>query len=73
MVRKSRLFAIRLLVSLNLLYAAIFLKFAGVPLSVAAFTEMSNALHGLISQPVFRNCVSAIFSQQSVGELTNCR
>lgn len=54
MVRKSLLVAIRLLVSLNLLYAAIFLKFAGVPLSVAAFTAMSNAAHGLISQPVFR-------------------
>ena len=54
MARKSMLFAIRLLVSLNLLYAVIFLKFAGVPLSVAAFTEMSNAAQGLISQPVFR-------------------
>jgi len=54
MARKNLLFAIRLLVSLNLLYAAIFLKFAGVPLSVAAFTAMSNAAHGLISQPVFR-------------------
>ncbi|MGB8322671.1 MAG: hypothetical protein WCE52_06885 [Candidatus Acidiferrum sp.] len=54
MARKSLLFAIRMFVSLNLLYAAIFLKFAGVPLSVAAFTAMSNATHGLISQPVFR-------------------
>jgi uncharacterized membrane protein YphA (DoxX/SURF4 family) len=54
MARKSLLFAIRLVVSLNLLYAAIFLKFAGAPLSVAAFTAMSNAAHGLISQPVFR-------------------
>jgi uncharacterized membrane protein YphA (DoxX/SURF4 family) len=54
MARKSLLLAIRVLVSLNLLYAAIFLKFAGVPLSVAAFTAMSNAAHGLISQPVFR-------------------
>jgi hypothetical protein len=48
------LFAIRLLVSLNLLYAAIFLKFAGVSISVAAFAAMSNAVHGLISEPVFR-------------------
>jgi uncharacterized membrane protein YphA (DoxX/SURF4 family) len=54
MARKSLLLAIRLLVSLNLLYTAIFLKFAGVPLSVAVFTAMSNAAHGLISQPAFR-------------------
>ena len=54
MASKSLLLAVRLLVSLNLLYAAIFLKFAGVPLSVAAFTAMSSASHGLISQPVFR-------------------
>jgi hypothetical protein len=46
--------AIRLLVSVNLLYAAIFLKFVGVPGSVALFTQMSQAVHGLISQPVFR-------------------
>jgi hypothetical protein len=54
MSRKRLLFAIRLLVSLNLFYAAMFLKFAGAPYSVAAFTMMSNAVHGLISQPVFR-------------------
>ena len=54
MARKYVLFAIRLVVSLNLLYAAICLKFAGVPLSVAVFTAMSNAALGLISQPVFR-------------------
>ena len=54
MARKNLLLAIRLLVSLNLLYAAIFLKFAGVPISVATFAKMSNAAHGLISQPVFR-------------------
>jgi hypothetical protein len=46
--------AIRLLVSLNLLYAAVFLKFAGVAGSVALFTHMSQAVHGLVSQPVFR-------------------
>ena len=46
--------AIRLLLSANLLYAAIFLKFAGVPGSVALFTQMSQAVHGLVSQPVFR-------------------
>ena len=40
--------------SVNLLYAAIFLKFAGVPGSVALFARMSQAVHGLVSQPVFR-------------------
>jgi hypothetical protein len=48
------LVAIRLFLSANLLYAAIFLKFAAVPGSVAVFTQMSQAFHGLISQPVFR-------------------
>ena len=52
--------AIRVLVSVNLLYAAIFLKFAGVPGSVALFTQMSQALHGLVSEPVFR-LGSAVF------------
>src|SRR6202049_230520 len=54
MSKRFALLAIRLLVSVNLLYAAIFLKFAGVPGSVALFTQMSQAVHGLISQPVFR-------------------
>jgi hypothetical protein len=45
---------IRLLVSANLLYAAIFLKFVGVPGSVALFNQMSHTVHGLVSQPVFR-------------------
>jgi hypothetical protein len=54
MARKSLLIAIRLFVSLNLFYTAIILKLAGAPLSVAVFTIMSNAVHGLISQPVFR-------------------
>jgi chromate transport protein ChrA len=40
--------------SVNLLYAAIILKLAGVPGSVILFTQMSQAVHGLISQPVFR-------------------
>jgi hypothetical protein len=52
--KRVALLAIRLLVSVNLLYAAIFLKFAGVPGSVALFTQMSQAVHGLVSQPVFR-------------------
>jgi len=37
-----------------LLYATIFLKFAGVPYAVALFTQMSQAFHGLISPWVFR-------------------
>jgi chromate transport protein ChrA len=54
MGKQLALLAIRLLVSANLLYAAIFLKFAGVPGSVTLFTQMSQAVHGLVSQPVFR-------------------
>jgi hypothetical protein len=54
MGRRLALLAIRLLVSVNLLYAAIFLKFAGAPGSVALFTRMSQAVHGLVSQPAFR-------------------
>jgi uncharacterized membrane protein YphA (DoxX/SURF4 family) len=54
MGKRLALLAIRLLMSANLLYAAIFLKFAAVPDSVALFTQMSQTVHGLISQPVFR-------------------
>jgi hypothetical protein len=54
MGKKLALVAIRLLVAVNLLYAAIFLKFVGVPGSVTLFTQMSQAVHGLVSQPVFR-------------------
>src|SRR5882762_9836177 len=54
MGRRLALLAIRLLVSVNLLYAAIFLKFAGAPGSVALFDQMSRAAQGLVSQPVFR-------------------
>ena len=54
MGKRIALLAIRLFVSVNLLYAAIFLKFAGVPDSVALFTQMSQTIHGLVSQPVFR-------------------
>ena len=39
---------------MNLLYAAIFLKFAAVPDSVALFEQMSQATHRFVSQPVFR-------------------
>ena len=42
------LVAIRLMVSVNLLYAAIFAKFAGIPQSVALFTQMSQTVHGLV-------------------------
>ena len=54
MDKRFILLGIRLMVSANLLYAAIFAKFAGIPQSVALFTQMSQAVHGLISQPVFR-------------------
>ena len=54
MGKRFVLVAIRLMVSVNLLYAAIFAKFAGIPQSVALFTQMSQAVHGLIPQPVFR-------------------
>jgi uncharacterized membrane protein YphA (DoxX/SURF4 family) len=54
MGKRLTLLVIRLLVSVNLLYAAIFLKFAGVPYSVALFTQISQAVHGLVSQPVLR-------------------
>jgi chromate transport protein ChrA len=54
MGKRFALVLIRLMVSVNLLYAAIFAKFAGVPQSVALFTQMSHAVHGLIPQPVFR-------------------
>src|SRR5450432_4471597 len=54
MGKRLALLAIRVLVSVNLLYAAIFLKFAGVPGSVILFTQMSQAVHGFVSQPVFR-------------------
>ena len=54
MSKRLALLAIRLFVSMNFLYAAIFLKFAGAPGSVALFEKMSQAAHGLVSQPVFR-------------------
>src|SRR5438445_1327738 len=54
MGKRFALVAIRLMVSVNLLYAAILAKFAGIPQSVALFTQMSQAVHGLIPQPVFR-------------------
>jgi hypothetical protein len=54
MSKRLAILAIRLLVSVNLLYAAIFLKFAGAPGAVALFTLLSQTFHGLVSQPVFR-------------------
>ena len=54
MGKRLTLLTIRLLLSANLLYAAIFLKFAGVPGSVILFTQMSQAVHGVISQTLFR-------------------
>lgn len=52
-MRINALLLVIRLVVLNFL-PAIFFKFAGAPLSVALFTAMSNAVHGLISQPLFR-------------------
>ena len=60
MGKRLALLAIRLLVSLNLLYVAIFLKFAAARASVELFTQMSQAVHGLVSQPLFR-LGSAVF------------
>src|ERR1700758_2123494 len=54
MGKRLALLTIRLFVSVNLLYVAILLKFAGVPDSVTLFTQMSQAVHGLVSQSVFR-------------------
>jgi chromate transport protein ChrA len=54
MGKRFALVIIRLMVSANLLYAAMFAKFAGIPQSVALFTQMSQAVHGLVSQAVFR-------------------
>lgn len=54
MGRRLAPLAIRVLVSANLLYTAIFLKFAGALGSVALFNQMSQAVHGLVSQPAFR-------------------
>ena len=54
MNKRLALLVIRLLISANLLYAAVFLKLAGGAGSVALFTQMSDAVHRLISQPVFR-------------------
>ena len=54
MGKRFALVAIRLFVSVNLLYAAIFPSLQGYPDSVALFTQMSQTVHGLVSQPVFR-------------------
>ena len=54
MGKRLTLQVIRWFVSVNLLYAAIFAKFTGIPQSVALFTQMAHAVHGLIPQPVFR-------------------
>lgn len=54
MAKTIFLVLIRVVVSFNLLYGAICYKLAGVPFSIALFTTMSHAVHGVISQPVFR-------------------
>lgn len=66
MGKRLGLLTIRLLVSANLLYAAILLKFAGVQDAVALFSVMSRAFHGLISQPVFR-LGSGVFETMVAG------
>jgi hypothetical protein len=53
MPKNVLLLVIRLLIALNFL-PAIFFKFVAAPLSVALFTTMSNSVHGVVSQPVFR-------------------
>jgi hypothetical protein len=52
MGKRLALLAIRILVSVNLLHAAIFLKFAGVPGSVALFTRIyrKRSTGGYLSQ-----------------------
>ena len=54
MARRILLVGIRVLTAASLRHAAIFFKYSGVAYSVALFTKMSEAVHGLISQPVFR-------------------
>jgi hypothetical protein len=54
MGKRLALLAIRVLVSVNFLYGRHLLTFAGMPDSVTLFTQMSQAVHGLVSQPVFR-------------------
>ena len=54
MIKRLTSVAIRLFLSANLLYGAVFLKFAGVPGAVGLFTQMSRAVHGFVPQPLFR-------------------
>ena len=54
MGKRFAILAIRLFVSVNLLYVAIFLKFARAPGAVALFSLLSQRFHGLVSQPIFR-------------------
>jgi hypothetical protein len=54
MGKRFGLLAIRLLVSVNLLYAAIFCQVWRGATVGGLFTQMSQVVHGLISQPVFR-------------------
>lgn len=65
-MKKSLLFLIRLLVALNLLYGAICYKFAGVPFSVQLFTTMSQAVHGIVCEPMFRIGVGVV---ETVGAI----
>jgi hypothetical protein len=72
MGKRIALLAIRLLLSVNLLYAAIFLKFAGAPGSVSLFNQMSQSVHGLVSQPVFRVLSARLRRVDRAGFGQNC-
>src|SRR5713101_873053 len=68
MWKRFGLVAIRLMVSVNLLYAAIFAKFAGVPQSVALFTQISQPVFRLGSG-VFETMVAVIFLIRKTARL----
>jgi len=54
MGKRFAILAIRLCVSVNLLYVVIFLKFAAAPGAVALFSLLSQRFHGLVSPSIFR-------------------
>jgi len=54
MGKRLGLLLMRMLISVNLLYGAILFKFAGVPDSVALFTQMSQSLDSFVPETVLR-------------------
>ena len=54
MGKRLGLLLMRMLISVNLLFGAILLKFAGVPDSVALFTQMSQSLDSFVPETVLR-------------------